>query len=164
MEMNSAYIFLNDFFCTSLQGQWVSQSGGLHFASTIQNISYKIFSGCSHVGFTVFTLPFQTISGKKPAAAVLSCAGLLPLWSKCSLYSISPLVSDAFPVLVCGQLYLGSCLSLQYQFREAFDLCVKVWAFLLHHCLQLSVSSSHQAKVLLPLHAGCSYLTHSQPF
>lgn len=93
LEMNSAYIFLTDFFCTSLQGQWVSQSGGLHFASTIQNISYKIFSGCSHVGFTVFTLLFQTIWEKTCSCCSLSCAGLLPLWSKFSLCSISPLVS-----------------------------------------------------------------------
>lgn len=135
----NAYIFLTDFFWISLQGQWVSRCGGLHFLSTIQNTSYKISPGHSHVAFTVFTLLFQCLYWKSCSCCSLSCVGLLPPQSKYSLDS--PLVSDAFPALVCGQLYLGSCLALQYQFREVSGFCGKVWACFLHHYLQLSASS-----------------------
>lgn len=69
----NAYIFLTDFFWISLQGQWVSRCGGLHFLSTIQNTSYKISPGHSHVGFTVFTLLFQCLYWKSCSCCSLSC-------------------------------------------------------------------------------------------
>lgn len=149
-------------FCLHLPHWFLShfaaRSGGLHFLSTIQIISYKIFPGLLMlVSLYSHSCSRQCLYWRTFSCCSLSCAGLFPPQSKYSLDS--SLVSDAFPALVCGQLYLGSCLSLQYQFGEVFGFCGKVWACFLHHCLQLSASSSHQAEALLPLHSGCSHFT-----
>lgn len=92
----------------------------------------------------------------------LSCVGLLPPHSKYSLDS--PLVSDVFPALVCGQASPGSFLAPQYQFREVSGFCSKLWAlFLCHFASSCLPSAATRQRLLLLLHTGFSFLTQSQP-